>query len=273
MVPASKTILLLAILVAFLGGMEAQEDEYFYDDNADIDPNVKFQPTKSTTSTTTTTESTTTGKPASTTTEIAQVVKAQPEDNYDKSVQIKEDKPAVTDSDSYDYDKNEDFNVDDAAEEAKEQVPSSTVGKLVESTAAKKDDSYEYDNDNEKTDSGEQDDKNDDDEDEPKEEQAEDVKEDSKEILQTRNQANNEKNKIMNANQVKDTENVKRENYKINLNLVYVVVPLASLVLVALLASTIILLAKKTSVFKKRSQPEGADRKQIYTSVSQTEKV
>ena len=282
MVPASKTILLLTILALCHGLIKAQDDEYFYDENAEIDPSVKFQPTKSTTSTTTTTIATTTEKTTTTTTEIAQVVKAEPEDNYDKSVQIKEDKPAISDSDSYDadYDKTEDSNLDDAAEEeddaaeAEEQATSSTVGKLVESTIVKKDDSYEYDND--KTDSVEQEEekKDDDKAEDEDEEKKEDVKEDTKEeILQTRNQANIEKNKIMNANQVKDHENVKQENYKINLNLVYVVVPVASLVLVALLASTIILLAKKTSVFKKRSQPEGADRKQIYTSVSQTEKV
>jgi len=71
---------------------------------------------------------------------------------------------------------------------------------------------------------------------------------------------------------VKDVDSVQNEKTFMGLNLVYVVVPVASIVLVVLISGIILALAKKTNVFRKKSTTAEA-RKQIYKSVSQQDPV
>lgn len=99
------------------------------------------------------------------------------------------------------------------------------------------------------------------------------------------NQVNNEKNKVhlpKNVNSNESINNNKHDNMgntnhlhakedvksvKLDLNSVYYLVPIASLILVTFMATMVVFIAKKTNIFMKKSQLV-ENRRQIYKSIA-----
>jgi len=75
-----------------------------------------------------------------------------------------------------------------------------------------------------------------------------------------------------NSARVKDIDSVENEKSFMGLNLVYVVVPVASIIFVVLTVAVLLILAKNTNVFRKKSTTIET-RKQIYKSVAQQDPV
>jgi hypothetical protein len=75
-----------------------------------------------------------------------------------------------------------------------------------------------------------------------------------------------------NSARVKDIDSVENEKSFMGLNLVYVLVPVASIIFVVLTVAVLLILAKNTNVFRKKSTTVET-RKQIYKSVAQQDPV
>ena len=75
-----------------------------------------------------------------------------------------------------------------------------------------------------------------------------------------------------NSARVKDVDSIENEKTFMGLNLVYVVVPVASIVLVVFVVGIVLVLAKNTNIFRKKSTTVET-RKQIYKSVSQQDPI
>lgn len=79
--------------------------------------------------------------------------------------------------------------------------------------------------------------------------------------------------KLESAAQIKVEESVENKKTGFDLKQAYVIIPVASVLLVSMVLGTLLLLVKKTSLFKKKSTPTEGTRKQIYKSVNQEDPV
>lgn len=80
-------------------------------------------------------------------------------------------------------------------------------------------------------------------------------------------------NKLGNAAQVRVDDTVENKKTGFDLKKAYVIIPVASVLLVSMVLGTLLLLVKRTNVFKKKSTPAAGTRKQIYKSVDQQDPV
>ena len=106
------------------------------------------------------------------------------------------------------------------------------------------------------------------------EEEGEDSNEDGNgdEVSQVVKEEGTE-NKLGNAAQVRMSENVESKKAGFDLKKAYIIIPVASVVLVSLVLGTLLFLVKKTNAFKKKSASTNDSRKQIYKSVEQQDPV
>lgn len=108
-------------------------------------------------------------------------------------------------------------------------------------------------------------------EEEKEDSKEEDESEESKEVSVVNEEG--AENKLGNAAQVRVNESVENKKTGFDLKKAYVIIPVASVILVSMVLGTLLLLVKKTNVFKKKSTPAESTRKQIYKSVDQEDPI
>lgn len=270
---------ILVIALCLSCPVASYDDEYYYDDYEDFPEDIQFRPNPTTTTiatttiatTTTTSRTTSTKAPKSTTTseiiDIAEIIEPIAEDNFDQS--LNEKKIEIVKK-PFDNNVNSDVVYDDV------QYDEETYD---EGDYEQYEDEYEEEN---KIKSDTQDVENNDEDENKNEEITKESSEnqndnDAEETPVEQSKVHDgKKNNLAKASQVRDDDAIKSEKFKFRLDMVYIIVPIASIVLVALFVGTFIIIAKKTSVFKRKTQapaPAEEPRKQIYQSVAQQEHI
>lgn len=239
--------------------IEYDDDYYdFYEDDEEIPGAIVFYTTTTTTTTTVSTTTTTTMSTTATTTvsttttsETVEVIKPVAEDDFSQSLNQKNVeiiKKPIDESDII-YDDNEDV-YDEGYDEDYIEPNQAEKVKIEE-----------------------------------EEDEAEDNLETSTRIfnkihdnlqakISNTKVEDGQENQMMKAAKVQDSDDVKTEKSKFDLNQMYVIVPVASVVFVALLVGTVLILAKSTNIFRKKNKENTTEtRKQIYKSVAQQEPI